>query len=456
MNMLDKIFKLKENNTTVKTELVAGFTTFLTIAYILAVNPATLAVSGMDKGAVFTATALASAIATFLMGFWANYPVVLSAGMGLNAYFAYTICGAELAGVEDPWKIALAAVFVEGIIFLILSFFKFRETMVNAIPQNLKYGITAGIGLFVAFIGLKSAGVVVNNDSTLVELGDFGNPAFALCMVGVLVIAILNHYKVKGAVLIGIMAAWVLGIGAELIGWYKVDEAAGVFSLIPSMSASDILPPSLEPTFLQFDFSWAKDNLVNFAVIVFSFIFVDMFDTVGTVIGVADQAKLLDKEGNLPKVGRVLTTDAIGTTTGACLGTSTITSVVESGAGVAQGGKTGLTAVTAAAMFVLALFLSPIFLTIPGFATASGLVFVGFQMASSITKMRFDGDMAEAVGGYLAFLMMPLTYSIANGIMFGILSWIIIKIFTRRAKDIHPVIMIVGLLFVVRIITLVV
>lgn len=456
MNALDKIFKLKENGTDVKTEVVSGITIFLTLAYILAVNPSILSASGMDKGAVFTATAVASAIATIIMAFWANYPIALSAGMGLNAYFAFSVCGGELAGIEDPWKIALAAVLVEGIVFLILSLFKFRETMVNSIPANVKYGITAGIGLFIALIGLIGAGVVVNDDSTLVALGDFGDPGFALCIIGVLVIAILSHYKVKGSILIGILTAWILGIVAELVGWYVVDEAAGVYSLIPSMSISDIKPPSVSSTFLKFDFGWVKDNVVNFIVIVFSFMFVDMFDTVGTVIGVADQAKLLDKDGKLPKVGRVLTTDAIGTCAGACLGTSTVTSMVESGAGVAQGGKTGLTALTTGFLFIVALFFSPIFLTIPSFATASALIYVGFQMASSITKMKFDGDMADAIGGYLAFLMMPLTYSIANGIMFGILSWIIIKVFTGKAKEVHPIIYVIGALFVIRIVTLVV
>lgn len=456
MNALDKIFKLKANGTDVKTEVVAGITIFLTVAYILAVNPNILSASGIDKGAVFTATAVASAIATIIMGFWANYPIALSAGMGLNAYFAYTVCGEELAGKADPWKVALAAVLVEGIVFIVLSFFKFRETMVNAIPSNVKYGITAGIGLFIALIGLIGAGIVVDDSETLVKLGDFGDPGFALCIIGVLVIAILSHYKVKGAILIGILTAWILGIFAQLAGWYVVDVEHGVYSLIPSMSLSDIVPPSVRSTAFKFDFGWAKDNIVNFIVIVFSFMFVDMFDTVGTVIGVADQAKLLDKDGKLPKVGRVLTTDAIGTCAGACLGTSTVTSMVESGAGVAQGGKTGLTALTTGFLFIVALFFSPIFLTIPSFATATALIYVGFQMASSITKMKFDGDMADAIGGYLAFLMMPLTYSIANGILFGILSWIIIKVFTGKAKEVHPIIYVIGALFVIRIITLVV
>lgn len=453
---MEKLFKLKENNTTVKTEILAGITTFLTMAYILAVNPTMLSASGMDNGAVFTATALASALATFIMAFWANYPIALSAGMGLNAYFAFSVCLNDLAGIENPWKIALAAVLVEGIIFVLLSLFKFRERIVNAIPQNLKYGITAGIGLFIAFIGLQGAGIAVNDDSTLVNLGDFATPAVALCLIGVLAIAIMNHYKVKGAILWGILLTWVLGIVAELAGWYVVDVDAGVYSLIPSFTASSFVPPSISSTFFAFDFSWIGGHIIPFIVIVFSFLFVDMFDTIGTVIGVADQADLLDENGELPRVGRVLMADAIGTCAGACLGTSTITSFVESTAGVAEGGRTGLTALTTGILFIVALFLSPIFLAIPSFATATALIYVGFQMASSITKMTFNGDMADSFSGYLAFLIMPLTYSIANGIMFGMLSWVIIKLCTGKAKDVNPIMYVIAALFVLRILTLVV
>ena len=417
---MEKLFKLKEHNTTVKTEVMAGITTFLTMAYILAVNPNMLSASGMDNGAVFTATALASALATFIMAFWANYPIALSAGMGLNAYFAYTVCLGQLQGIDDPWKIALAAVLVEGIIFIILSFFKLRETIVNAIPENLKYGITSGIGLFIAFVGLKGAGVVVSDDSTLVALGNFGRPEVALCLIGILVIAVMNHYNVKGSILWGILITWVLGIIAQLTGWYVVDPDAGAASLIPSLSASSFIPPSISSTFCKFDFAWIGSHVSEFVVIVFSFLFVDMFDTIGTVIGVAEKADLLDEDGNLPRVGRVLMADAIGTVAGSMLGTSTVTSFVESSSGVAEGGKTGLTAMTTGILFLVALFLSPIFLAIPSFATAPALVIVGFFMASSIKKMEFDGDLADAVGGYLAFLMMPLTYSIANGIMFGV------------------------------------
>lgn len=453
---MEKLFKLKEHNTTVKTEVMAGITTFLTMAYILAVNPNMLSASGMDSGAVFTATALASALATFIMAFWANYPIALSAGMGLNAYFAYTVCLGQLNGIEDPWKIALAAVLVEGIIFIILSFFKLRETIVNAIPENLKYGITSGIGLFIAFVGLKGAGVVVSDDSTLVALGNFGRPEVALCLIGILVIAVMNHYNVKGSILWGILITWVLGIIAQLTGWYVVDPDAGTASLIPSLSASSFIPPSISSTFCKFDFAWIGSHVSEFVVIVFSFLFVDMFDTIGTVIGVAEKADLLDEDGNLPRVGRVLMADAIGTVAGSMLGTSTVTSFVESSSGVAEGGKTGLTAMTTGILFLVALFLSPIFLAIPSFATAPALVIVGFFMASSIKKMEFDGDLADAVGGYLAFLMMPLTYSIANGIMFGVLAWFIIKVCTGQLKKIHPVMYIVCALFIIRVITIII
>ena len=367
---MEKLFKLKEHNTTVKTEVMAGITTFLTMAYILAVNPNMLSASGMDSGAVFTATALASALATFIMAFWANYPIALSAGMGLNAYFAYTVCLGQLNGIEDPWKIALAAVLVEGIIFIILSFFKLRETIVNAIPENLKYGITSGIGLFIAFVGLKGAGVVVSDDSTLVALGNFGRPEVALCLIGILVIAVMNHYNVKGSILWGILITWILGIIAQLTGWYVVDPDAGAASLMPSLSASSFIPPSISSTFCKFDFAWIGSHVSEFVVIVFSFLFVDMFDTIGTVIGVAEKADLLDEDGNLPRVGRVLMADAIGTVAGSMLGTSTVTSFVESSSGVAEGGKTGLTAMTTGILFLVALFLSPIFLAIPSFATA--------------------------------------------------------------------------------------
>jgi AGZA family xanthine/uracil permease-like MFS transporter len=452
---MEKLFKLKANGTTVKTELIAGLTTFLSMVYILAVNPSILAAAGMDSGAVFTATAVSAAIACVVMAFFANYPIALASGMGLNAYFAYSVCipMAE-AGIQNPWQIALTAVLVEGIVFIILSLFKFRETLVNKVPANLKYGISAGIGLFIVIVGLKGAGIVVGSESTLVDLGNVASPEFVLAMVGFLIVAVLHHYKVPGYILVGILATWVLGMIAQAIGWYKVDVDAGVYSLFPSFSGSSFIPTA--PNLFKFDFSYVANHVMEFVVIVFSFLFVDLFDTVGTVIGVADKGNLLDKDGNLPKVGAALMADAVGTVVGACLGTSTVTSYVESSAGVAQGGRTGLTALTTGVLFLLALILSPIFLAIPSFATTPALMFVGLLMLSSVKKMTFEGDIADVVSGFVAVVMMPFTYSIANGIMFGILSWVILKICTGKIKDIHPVMWISSALFILRIITLVV
>ena len=451
--MLEKIFKLKEHDTTVRKEVVAGLTTFLTMAYILAVNPNILG-TVMDRGGVFVATAIASALATFIMAFLANYPIALSAGLGLNAYFAYTVCLGELGGVENAFTVALTAVFVEGIIFIIISFFKAREAIVNGIPANLKNGISAGIGLFVAFIGLQNANIIVASDSTKVDLGSFKNPEVALALIGFLIILILVHYKVNGAVLIGILATWVLGIIAELIGWYKVDVDAGVYSLIPSF-AGGLHLDGLKNTAFHLNFKWAGSNIIQFIAITFSFLYVDLFDTVGTVVAVADKANLLNEDGTLPRAGKVLMADAIGTTAGALLGTSTVTSFVESSAGVAAGGRTGLTAAVTGIMFLLSLVLSPIFLAIPGFATAPALLYVGMLMLSSAKKIKFDGDIADVAGAYMALLMMPLAYSIATGIMFAILTWVIIKVFTGKAKDVSPVMWVVFVLFALRVVTLV-
>lgn len=460
---MEKLFKLKENNTNVRTEVLAGVTTFLAMAYILAVNPSMLALTGMDQNAVFVATALSAAIATFVMGFLANYPVALASGMGLNAYFTYSVCLGMGLG-DNAWKIALTAVLVEGIVFILLSLFKFREKIVNGIPANLKYGITAGIGLFIALVGLKGAGIVVTDaivvdgavsSSTLVALGNFANPTVVLALVGLVLIAVLSHFRVKAAILIGIIVTWVLGIFAELGGWYVVDPAASVFSNIPSF-ANYVGFPSIAPTFMQFDFGYVASNLMNFIVVVFAFLFVDLFDTVGTLVGVASKGNLLDKDGNLPRAGRALMSDAIGTVAGACLGTSTVTSFVESSAGVAEGGRTGLTAVVTGILFLIAIPLYPIFTAIQGFATAPALIFVGLLMMSSVLKMKFEGDLADAVGGFLAIIMMPFTYSIANGIMFGMLAWVLIKLFTGKAKDISPIMYVCGLLFALRIVTLVV
>ena len=452
---MEKIFHLKERGTDVKTEVIAGITTFLTMAYILAVNPNILG-TVMDRSGVFVATAIASAVATFVMAFLANYPIALSAGLGLNAYFAYTVCLNELADVENPFTIALTAVFVEGIIFIILSLFKAREAILNGIPQSLKSGISAGIGLFVAFIGLKGAGIVINPDglATPLDLGDLGSAPVALAIIGFVLILVLTHFKVKGAVLIGIIATWVLGMVAEKTGWYVVDVEAGVYSVFPDFSQGLQLS-GIENTAFHFNFEWVGSHIIQFIAIVFAFLYVDLFDTIGTVVGVADKAGLLDKDGKLPRGGRVLMADAIGTTVGACLGTSTVTSFVESSAGVAEGGKTGLTAFTTGCMFVLALFLAPVFLAIPSFATAPALIYVGMLMLKSITKINFDGDIADVVGAYLAVIMMPFSYSIATGIMFAVVVWTLIKIFTGKIKDIKPVMWVIFALFAVRIATLI-
>lgn len=451
---MENLFKLKEHDTDVKTEIIAGATTFLSMVYILAVNPGMLAAAGMDSAGVFTATAVSAAIATLFMAFFANYPVALASGMGLNAYFAFSVCiPLAEAGVTDPWKIALAAVLVEGIVFVLLSLCNFREKLVNDVPANLKFGITAGIGLFIALIGLKGAGIVIGDASTLVNLGSFGSPQVVLALIGLILVAVLYHFNVKGYILIGILATWILGMISEAIGWYVVDPEAGVYSLFPDFSGNSFIPAA--PALFSFDFAWIADNLIQFIVIVFSFLYVDLFDTVGTLIGVAAKGNLLDENGNLPKAKGALMADACGTIVGACLGTSTVTSYVESSAGVANGGRTGLTAVTTAILFIIALFFSPIFLAIPSFATTPALVWVGLLMIGSVKNMHFDGDIADVVGGFLALIIMPFTYSIANGIMFGILAWVILKILTGKVKDIPVVMWIAALLFVIRVGTLV-
>lgn len=449
---MEKLFRLKENGTTVKTEVMAGVTTFLAMAYILAVNPSMLGAAGMNTAGVFIATALSAAIATFIMAFWANYPIALASGMGLNAYFAFTVCGNLSAqGIEDPWKIALTAILVEGIIFIILSIFKFRETLVNSIPENLKYGITAGIGLFITIVGLKGAGVIVANESTLVALGNVGDASVALALIGILIIGAMMYFNVRGAILWGILITWLLGIVAQFTGWYT-----GA-SVLPDFAGNNFVAgfAGLGEIAFKFDFSYVAKNFVDFAVIVFAFLFVDLFDTVGTLIGVAAKGNMLDKEGKLPRVGKALMSDAIGTVAGACLGTSTVTSYVESSAGVAEGGRTGLTAFTTACLFVVSIFLAPIFLAIPGFATTPALVVVGMLMMSSVSKVKFEGDMADVLGAFVAIIMMPFTYSIANGIMFGVLTWLVLKVVRGKFKDIHPVMWVVGALFVLRIVTII-
>ncbi len=445
---MEKLFKLKENGTTVKREIIAGITTFLAMAYILAVNPSYLGnIEGATPAAIFSATAISAAIATLCMAFFANYPVALASGMGLNAFFAFTVCGA----MGYSYQVALTAVFIEGIIFMILSLFKFREALVNKIPENLKFGITAGIGLFITIIAMINAGIVVNNDATLVGLGNLASPQVVLAIVGLIIIGVLHHFKVTGDILIGIIATWVLGIISELCGWYVVNPEAGVYSLIPSFTSASFAAP----VFCNFDFGFIGKHFLEFAVVTFTFLYTDIFDTVGTLIGVAEKADLLDKDGRLPKAGGALMADAVGTVVGACLGTSTVTSYVESSAGVSAGGRTGLTSVVTAILFLLSLVLSPIFLAIPSFATAPAMIFVGLLMLTSIKNVSFDGDVADTIGAFLAIVVMPFTYSIATGIMFGLISWVVLKILTGKAKDISAVMWVSVALFVLYIITLV-
>ncbi len=459
---MDKVFKLKSRNTTVKTEIIAGITTFLAMAYILAVNPSILSATGMDSNAVFAATAVSAAFSTIFMAFFANYPIALASGMGLNAYFAYTVVP-QLSeqGIKNPWQVALTAIFFEGIIFILLSLFKFRENLVNKVPQNLKYGITAGIGLFITIVGLNSAGIITTDayydgtsvqSSDLVKLGDLGSAPVALAILGFLIIAVLWHFKIKGSILIAILSIWILGIISQFCGWYQGP------SLIPDFTNYSLFTPvenMATETFCKFDFSYMLHNIVNFTVILFSFLFIDLFDTVGTIICVAQEANLLDEKGELPKAGRALMADALGTCVGACLGTSTVSSYAESTTGVAEGGRTGLTSLTTGILFIIAIPFYPVFLAIPSFATAPALIFVGLLMLKSITNMDFEADIADSVGGFLSIVMMPFTASIANGIMFGFLSWTVLKIATGKIKQITTVMWISAALFAVRIVTIV-
>ena len=434
---LEKVFHLSENHTDVKTEFIAGVTTFMTMAYILAVNPNILSASGMDAGAVFTATALASLVATLLMAAFANYPFVLAPGMGLNAYFAYTV----VLQMGYTWQMALAAVFVEGLIVILLSLTNVREAIFNAIPMNLKHAVSVGIGLFIAFIGLQNAKIVVDS-ATLVSVYSFKGSIEAgtfqaegitvlLALIGILLTAVLVVKNVKGNILWGILGTWILGIICELVGLYRPDPELGMFSVLPDFSSGFGIP-SMAPTFFKMDFSGILS--LNFLTIMFAFLFVDMFDTLGTLIGVASKADMLDEDGKLPKIKGALMSDAVGTSLGAVFGTSTTTTFVESASGVAEGGRTGLTAVVSAALFGLALFLSPIFLAIPSFATAPALIVVGFLMITSITKIDF-ADYTEALPCYISMIAMPFMYSISEGIAMGVISYVVINLLTGRAKE---------------------
>ena len=449
---MEKFFELKARGTDVKTEVMAGVTTFMTMAYILAVNPIILGASGMDTGAIFTATALASAFATFLMALLANMPFVLSAGMGLNAYFAYTV----VIGMGYTWQQALAAIFVEGLIFILLSLVNIREAIFNAIPPSLKIAVSVGIGLFISFIGLQNAHIVVAGPTLVtlfsfkgsVESGTFSSEGITvlLALIGLLITAFLLIRNVKGSVLFGIIATWGLGMICQVVGLYVPNPENGFFSLFPSGIVS--MPASLAPTFLQVDFSGVLT--FEFFSILMAFLFVDLFDTIGTVIGCASKANLLDADGKLPKVKQVLLTDALGTTTGSLLGTLTITTFVESSAGIAEGGKTGLTALTAGFLFLISLFLSPIFLAIPAFATAPALIIVGFLMMQQVAKINWTDDSLTAIPAYITIFSMAFMYSISEGICFGVISYTILHVFAGKGKDVTPLMYILTVLFILK------
>ena len=439
--MLEKVFKLSENKTDAKTEILAGITTFMTMAYILAVNPSILSATGMDSGAVFTATALAAFIGTLLMAIFANYPFALAPGMGLNAYFAYTV----VLGMGYSWEYALTAVFAEGIIFILLSATNVREAIFNAIPQNLKAAVSVGIGLFIAFIGLQNAKIVIGG-STLLQLfsvdkynevngvsASFNNVGITvlLAIIGIIVTGILVVKNIKGNILWGILITWLLGIICQFTVLYVPNADLGFYSLLPDFS-NGLSIPSLSPIFCKLDFSGIFS--LNFIVILFAFLFVDLFDTIGTLIGVSAKADMLDENGKLPRIKGALMADAVATTVGAVIGTSTTTTFVESASGVSEGGRTGLTSVTTAILFGLSLFLSPIFLAIPSFATAPALVIVGLYMLTNVTNIDFN-DMSEAIPCYVCIIAMPFFYSISEGISMGVITYVALNLITGKAKE---------------------
>lgn len=447
---MERFFKLKENNTTVRTEVIAGITTFMTMAYILAVNPSMLAAAGIDPTAALIATCLASFVGTMCMALMANYPFALAPGMGLNAYFAYTVC----IGWGYDWRVALAAVAIEGVIFIVLSLTNVREAIFNAIPSTLKKGVSAGIGLFIAFIGLQGAHIVVNNDSTLVSYVNFRTSFHTegicaiLALIGLFITIILYTKGLKASILIGIVATWVLGMLAQATGLYQVTPDAGFYSLYPSFGITDF--SKFGETFgqvLKADFSGV--SIANFIVILFAFLFVDMFDTIGTLVGVATKAKMLDENEKLPRIKFALLADAIATLIGAVFGTSTTTTYVESSAGVGAGARTGLASVVTGLLFLLAIFFAPIFTAIPGFATAPALIFVGFLMVTAIVDIKFD-DLTEAVPAYLCLIAMPLMYSISEGIAIGVISYVVINLFCGKSKKITPLMYVLTILFVAK------
>ena len=443
MGFLEKHFKLQENGTTIKTEVMAGVITFMTMAYILIVNPSILSSTGMDSGAVLTATAISAAIATVCMAFFANYPFVLAPGMGLNAYFAYTV----VLKNGYSWETALAAVFVEGIIFILLSAANVREAIFNSIPLNLKKAISVGVGFYIAFIGMQNAGIIVDESSTLVTLGSITNPSAYLAIIGTFITLFLVIKNVRGAVLYGIVITYVLGIICQLTGLYVVDVENGVYSILPSGIIS--APPSIAPVFGKMDFS--NIFLLDFVVVVCSFLFVDIFDTLGTIIGVSSKAGMLDKDNKLPRIKGALLADAVGTTAGAVLGTSTVTTFVESSTGAAAGGRTGLTALTAAVLFLLSLVFSPVITAIPSFATTPALIVVGLFMVEQVTDINFK-DYTEGLPAFMAILMMVVAYSISEGLVFSVISYVVLKFVSGRKNELNPVIVIIAVLFLLKLI----
>lgn len=446
---LAKWFRFDEYGTDLRTEVTAGFTTFMGMAYILAVNPSLLSAAGMDKGAVFTATAISSAVATLIMAMLTNYPFALAPGMGLNAYFAYTVC----IKMGYSWQVALAAVFVEGIIFIVLSLTNVREAIFNSIPKSLRLSISAGIGLFIALVGLKSANIVVNDDSTLVTMFKWSTATnatlgltVALALIGTIFTAILLVKGVRGSVLLGILATWAAGIVCELLGFYVPMPKLGLYSLIPDFS-NGISVASMAPTFMKMQLP--KTFSFDFLTVIFAFLFVDLFDTLGTLTGCAVKAGYIDKNGKLPRIKGALLADAIGTTIGACFGTSTVTTFVESSIGISEGGRSGLPGVIVALLFLVALFFSPIFLAIPSFATAPALIIVGFLMIQNVVQIDFF-DPTEGIPAFLCLAFMPLTYSISEGIGIGFISYTLINLLTGKKEKISITMIIVSILFILK------
>lgn len=425
--MLEKLFGFDRNVTRVRTEVLAGITTFLTMAYILAVNPNILSATGMDKGALFTTTVVASAFATLLMAFYAKLPFGLAPGMGLNAFFAYTVC----LTMGYTWQFALTAVLIEGLIFILLTVTNLREKIVDAIPVTLKNAIGAGIGLFISFIGLQNAGIIVNNDATLISMGNITSGTALLGMIGLVVTSLLLVKGVRGALLFGILITTLIGIP---MGITKFD---GIFST----------PPSIEPIFWQFE--WHNIFTKEMIVVVFTFLFVDMFDTIGTLVGVTTKAGMMDKNGKIPHLKQALMVDAIGTTAGAMLGTSTITTFVESASGVGEGGRSGLTSFVTAVCFLLSLFFAPFFLSVPGAATAPVLILVGLMMMSSVLKVNF-ADYSEAIPAFICIIFMPLAYSISDGIVLGMISYVLINLLTGKYKKLTIGMYILAAIFVLK------